>query len=345
MKEIIPGIYQLPLPLPDVYLLKGNAYLVKGDEGCLLFDPGFNSDEVLNILKSQLDEIGVTMADISQIVASHNHPDHYGLVRRLKALSSAKVAIHQLDQYPMGVGGMDTDNIANLMENWMQQISQWINSHGVPTRIMFQNMAPSSEMAKLSAPFKPDITLKGDEIISIGSFNFQVIWTPGHSEGHICLYEPVKKVLLTGDHILPTISSIVTFQPQLNPDLPKPSPNPLGDYLNSINKLKELDVKLVLPGHGEPFSTLRERIDKLSNHHEQRKLEILATVKSGPKTAYDISTDLTWIPQRDDIGWEDLDPMNQMMAVLETLAHLESMIIEARARKIQSNGMTYFQAA
>jgi len=345
MKEIIPGIYQLPLPLPDMYLLKGNAYLVKGDEGCLLFDPGWNSDEVLNILKSQLDEIGVTMADISQIIASHNHPDHYGLVRRLKALSPAKVTIHQLDQYPMGVGGMDTDNIANLMENWMQQISRWVNSHGVPTSNMFQNMVPSSEMARLSAPAQPDLTVNGGETISIGSFNFQVIWTPGHSEGHICLYEPEQKILLTGDHILPTISSIVTFQPQLNPDLPKPSPDPLGDFLNSINKLKKLDVKLVLPGHGEPFTTLQARIDELCDHHEQRKLEILVTVQSEPKTAYEISANLTWIPQRDDIGWDDLDTMNQMMAVLETLAHLESMIFEERAKKIHSDGLIYYQAA
>ena len=136
-------------------------------------------------------------------------------------------------------------------------------------------------------PANPDVTLHGGETIATGRFTFQVLWTPGHSPGHICLYEPEKKVLISGDHILPTITPNVGQHPQSGE-------NPLDKYLNSLKDLKQLDVGLILPGHEKPFTGLKARIDELIQHHKQRSLEILAALNGEAKTAYQVVREMTW---------------------------------------------------
>jgi len=331
MEELKPGIYHLELPLPNAYLSFSNAYLIKGDGDYLLFDTGWSTDEVLDSLEKQLAETGITLADISQVIASHIHPDHYGLAGKIKELSQAQTALHYLDAESIWARYVE-------MADLLDEVKSMLSRHGVPDYVVPPLQAASLGMARFVVPIQPDIKLRGDETISIGSFNFQVIWTPGHSVGHICLYEPEQKIIMTGDHILPTISPHIGLHPQS-------SPNPLGDYLNSVNKLKELEVNLVLPGHGAPFRDLPKRIRELNQHHEQRKLEIMNTIKTEPKTAYQISAGLTWIPQNPQVTWDSLDPLNKRAGVMETLAHLEDMLYEGRVKKSRQNSLIYYQPA
>jgi len=330
MKEVIPGIHQLQLPLPVSGLEYVNIYLIQGDDGHLLIDTGWNTEEAFNSLKRQLSEIGVSFEDISQIVVSHIHPDHYGLAGRLKQLSQAKIFIHHLEE--------------NLIEpryikmgGLLAQLEHWLHINGVITDELPQLQAASLGMERFVASALPDIRLYGGEIISTGLFSFQVIWTPGHSPGHICLYEPAQKILISGDHILPTITPNVGLHPQS-------SKNPLGDYLNSVDIIKELDVNLVLPGHENPFTELQPRIGVIVQHHKLRNLEILQTAVAKPKTAYQISTEITWMSDKRGVGWQNLAPLDKRFAILETLAHLELMRAQGRVKKLLGDDTTYYQS-
>lgn len=329
MVEVIPGIFHLSLPMPSPVLSHVNAYLVRGNDECLLIDTGWDTPEAFASLKNQLAEINVKLADISQIVITHIHPDHYGLGGRLKQLSRTKIALHYLEKDFVESRYINMDELLN-------QLAQWLHINGVPAEELPELLAASTAMVKFVTPVSPDITLRGGETIALGSFRFQVIWTPGHSRGHISLYEPVRKVLLCGDHILPNITTNISFHPQS-------SPNPLNDYLSSLNTLKQLEVSLILPGHEYPFTNFNQRIEQLIQHHQKRNTEILRVLDTKPKTAYQIATKITWLRDINGASWDDLRPWDKRMAVLETLSHLEAMKASGKLDKSTRDEIIYYQ--
>lgn len=330
MKEIIPGIQQLQLPLPVSGLNYVNIYLIQGDDGYLLVDSGWNTKDAFDSLEKQFADNGIDFKDISQIVVSHIHPDHYGLAGRIKELSQAKMFIHHLEE------NLIEPRYIN-MGGLLAQLEHWLQSNGVITEELPQLQTASLGMEKFVTSGLSDTKLYGGETISTGRFTFEVIWTPGHSPGHICLYEPTQKILISGDHILPNITPNVGLHPQS-------SKNPLGDYLDSLAEIKELDVDLVLPGHEDSFTGLQSRIEEIIQHHKLRNLEILQTAVAEPKTAYEISTEITWMSGKKSAGWQNLAPLNKRFAVLETIAHLELMRADGKVKRLRKNGTTYYQS-
>lgn len=331
MIEVIPGIYRLQLPIPYAPLKYVNVYLVRGENGVLLVDTGWNTDEAFDSLKQQLAENSINLEDIAQIVITHFHPDHYGLAGKLRQLSQAKIALHHLEKDFIESRYINMDEL-------LRQMEQWLHINGVPPNELYQLQTASLGMAKFVVPAAPDITLRGGETISSGFFSFKVLWTPGHSSGHISLYEPNQKILISGDHILPTITPHVGLHPQSGSD-------PLGDYLNSLNVLKQLEVNLILPGHEHPFTGLEPRIEELIQHHQQRNAEILKILNTMPKTAYQIATEMTWMSDIRGVGWQDLAPWDKRLAVMETLAHLESMRLSEKVDKFLKDSTIYYQPA
>ena len=334
MIEVIPGINLLKLPLSSRDILLGyvNIYLVQGDDGCLLVDTGWDSEQAFDSLEKQLAEIGTHFEDISQIVVTHIHPDHYTLADRLKQLSQARIAMHYKEK--------DLVEPYSDMPKLMQQGIEWMQINGVSAdeiaQVLAKMRATQPEMMKFTALVLPDTTLQGGEVISVGSFTFKVLWTPGHSPGHICLYEPIKKILISGDHILPTITPIIERHP-------RSSGNPLGDYIASLNAVKPLDVDLVLPGHGSPFNGLQSRIEEILQHHQQRSAEVLEAMGAEPKTAYQVANEITWMPEMGGVSWQDLTPGDKTMAVSETLAHLELMRFNGEISKFNKGNIIYYQ--
>jgi len=310
-----------------------NIYLIQGDNGCLLVDTGWDSEQAFDSLKRQLAEIGTHFENISQIVATHIHPDHHGLAGRLKQLSPAKIAMHHLER--------DLVEPYSDVPKLMQQEIEWMQINGVPVnefaQVLAQMQATYPEMMNFTPPALPDTILQGGEVISVGSFTFKVLWTPGHSPGHICLYEPIKKILIAGDHILPTVTPVIELHSYS-------SDNPLGDYINALNAVKPLDVRLVLPGHENPFNGLQSRIEELTQHHKQRNSAILEIIKAKPKTAHQIANEISWMPELGGVSWRDLAPGDKMWAVSETLAHLESMRFGGKVDKFYKDSIIYYQA-
>ena len=328
MIEVTPGIYRMPLPLPVTNLSHINTYLVKGDNGYLLIDTGWNTKEAFNSLKKQLADNGVNGQEISRIVVTHVHPDHYGLAEKLKNLFGATLAFHHLEK-----DFIETRYVS--MEELIQELGQWLHRNGVPPERLAELQKASLPMLKFVTPTMPDTTLYGGEAITCGDFSFEVMPTPGHTSGHICLYEPDKKILLSGDHILPTITPHVGLHPQSGS-------NPLGDYLDSLNRLKTLEVDLVLPGHEQPFTGFQERIEGITLHHSLRNAEILAALGYDSKTAFQLTTEITWLHDVKGVGWHKLGNWDKRMAILETLAHLEAMRAKGELEKFNRDDIRYY---
>ncbi|MFC1870862.1 MBL fold metallo-hydrolase [Chloroflexota bacterium] len=328
MEEVIPGIFHISLPLPNPDLDHINTYLVRGESECLLIDTGWNTPEVFGSLEAQLAEIGVGFGDISQIVVTHVHPDHYGLAGRLKQFSSARVALHHLE----------TEFIESRyinMEVLLTRMAKWLRINGVPDEELAELRTASIEMVKWVVPVLPDIVLNGGETISLDSFHFQVLWTPGHSIGHIALYEPQRKLLISGDLVLPNITPNVGLHPQS-------VPNPLQDYLSSLNAVKKLDVSLVLPGHEYLFTNLKQRVEQITRHHQRRNSKILKILDTTPGTAYQIARNIVW-GGTNSASWDELGPWDRRMAVMEAMAHLEAMRAEGRVDRFTRGDMVHYQ--
>ena len=318
--EIVPGIHQLKLPIPfslseevGKIVAETNVYLIEGDTGWLLVDTGWDDPRTFKVFEEEIKRIGIDFQDISQIVVTHFHYDHLGLAGKLRQLSGAKVALHQKESRFIELRDIPKEQRVKVMKDWLSK-------NGFP-----ENEIPdyvfSMEMES------PDIYFFGGEKISTGLFDFEVMWTPGHSPGHICLYERAKRLLLSGDHLIAEITPDISALPLL-------VSNPLKDYLNSLRDLRKLDVELVLPGHGNHFDYFKRRIDEIIQHHQKRKGVILDILKDGPLVAYEIASRVPWIPQQGGIPWQSLDFFNRQMALMETLAHLEFLEEEEKIKKV-----------
>jgi glyoxylase-like metal-dependent hydrolase (beta-lactamase superfamily II) len=327
--QIIPGIYQLKVPIPNNPLGDTNIYLVKDDTGYTMIDTGWDSDESLNSLHRQLAEINLDFTDLSRIIVTHAHFDHYGLAGKVKGFSGAKIYMHHLDEEIFHTRYIVTDEYRYRNE-------EWFRINGVPnTGIPIMRM-PFGGPAN-TIPAHPDVFLNGGETIDCGTFSLKIIWTPGHSPGHICLYESNTKILFSGDHILPVITPNISLTPQSDN-------NPLGAFLKSLKEMKQIEVNLVLPAHENIFNNLSNRIDEIIYHHENRSLEILQSLNHRALTAYQVSSYITWMPEMGGVKFENLMPGDKRAAVSETLAHLKAMSEDNRLKILNQNGIVYYQS-
>ena len=328
MTEVIPGIHWLKLPMlsDDAGLDFVNAYVIRGTSGYLLVDSGWNTDASFAALKKGMAEIGSDIKEISQILVTHVHPDHYGMAGRIKKLSGASLAMHHLEK-----GFIEPRYVS--MELLLNQIDRLLMANGVPPKMIGSLSRATVGLERYVVPAYPDITLHDGETVTTGLFTFNVLWTPGHSSGHICLYEPEEKILLSGDHILPTITPNVSVHPQA-------IENPLGRYFNSLHELKQLEVKLVLPGHENPFSGFQKRLDEIVQHHEQRNGETLAALADKPRTSFQIAQQVSWGFKG---SWSSLPDFHKRMAILETLAHLEMLAASGRVDRLPGEDIIYFR--
>lgn len=320
--EIAPGIHQIKVPIPDNPLGNLNCYLVDGQAGWLMIDTGWYTPETLDFLKNGLKDLGLSFSDIANIVITHTHPDHFGLAGRIKQLSpDTKLAMHRLE--------------ADLIEpryikfsELIKKVGGFLHRHGVSSEKipdMDRSSMPALEYVRLTYP---DTILYGGEIIDTGKYELEVIWTPGHSIGHICLYEPRNQLLFSGDHVLPHITSAISLHVQSGD-------NPLADYLNALHKIENLPVNKILPAHEDIFVDLPGRICEIEKHHQDRGNEIQLTISQEPLSACQISSRITWNIS----SWDELSPLHKRLAVMETVAHLEYSRWKGEVQRIIENGI------
>jgi glyoxylase-like metal-dependent hydrolase (beta-lactamase superfamily II) len=314
--EVPSGVYLIELPLP-FSLGHINVYLVRLKSGYLLIDCGMNTDECFDALARALESAGAAWHDIRVILLTHVHPDHMGLAPRLLQLTPAKLWMH-------------TEDAAYLeqlvkSEPYRAWAAEVLRESGVAPEIIAQIGATSREIHQSFHSLQPDRLLAGGEKIPLAVGNLDVLWTPGHSPGHVCLYDRQRRVLFSGDQILEFISPNIGWHP---------GRDPLSEFLASLEELDKLDIELILPSHGAPFSGHREWIRKTIDHHAQRCNRILALLNGSPKTAANVVDGL----------WErELTPFHYRFAVFEVLAHMEYLERQGKVIRERHDNVTLWQ--
>ena len=330
--QVLPNIFKIRVPLPRNPLRHINSYLVKSEDKNLLIDTGLNSPKSFQVLCESLSEAAIRLEQLDQILLTHFHVDHVGLIPRIKEISKdIELLIHPTEAELSKLMLEDFGSYRLKMENFLK-------TNGAPLSIAkrLQNFHPAFFTPQAYQELANATTLVNDgQEISIENYRFQVLWTPGHSPGHICLYEPSKKVLFSGDHLLPTITShVAQFMENMDP---------LTDYLKSLEKIEKLNVEVVFPAHEEAFTKHRERIKELKAHHRQRLTEIVGKLEKASSNAYMLASKLHWNVNYK--LWEEFPPFQKYLAFGETLAHLKVLEKKNLVKGTKVDGIIFYEKA
>ena len=297
MAELPDGIRRLTFPLP-MGPLHVHCYLLPGEGGWTLVDTGLGLPEAEARWEPVLRELDEPVA---RIVVTHFHPDHAGGGEDARRLTGAQVL----------QGERDYEQCEQVWgrEDWSERLADYLLGHGLPEPVAEELRHES----RIFGPFirwarEPQRLAEGDEVDG-----WKVLELPGHADGHICLLR--DGVLVAGDHLLGEITPTIGLYPDSRPD-------PLGDYLASLERTIELAPRLALPGHGDTIFDPVSRAREIVEHHRKRLDETAAALGPEPRTGYDVSLAL--------FG-DNLDASGRRFALAEALAHLERLVREGRA--------------
>jgi glyoxylase-like metal-dependent hydrolase (beta-lactamase superfamily II) len=309
IEEVGADLYKIEIPLPRNPLKALNSYAIKSPERNLIIDTGWNQQECMDAMQSGLKELEIDIRKTDFFI-THLHTDHLGLVSSL-VTDTSTIYFNQPDgdRIKSGIFLDDLMNFARLNGFPEKELQRVPHTH---PGFKFRSKGPLSFHI-----------LKEGDTLRISDYVFHCVETPGHSKGHMCLYEPSKKILVAGDHILGDITPTITLWSD--------EWNPLKEYLESLDKVYQLDIKLVLPGHRDIFRDPKERIQELKAHHQKRLDEIIAILRKGRKNAFQVASQMTW-----DIAYDswDLFPVSQKwFATGEAVSHLKYLEEKGVIRK------------
>ena len=312
IEEILANLYRIEIPLPKSPLKALNSYVIRNTKRNLIIDTGWNQEECMTAMQAGLRELGVDVRRTDFFI-THLHADHFGLLSDL-VTETSKIYFNQpeVDRFREGFRP--------------DRFARFARLNGYP-----ENELQAGLQSHPGFKFRPKENLvfhimKEGESLTIGDYRFRCVETPGHTPGHMCLYEPNQKVFVAGDHILNDITP--------NIQLWSDDRNPLEEYFDSLDKVSELDIELVLPGHRSLFRNCRERIQELKQHHQKRLDEIISILEKGEMDAFRVASEMSWDILCD--SW-DLFPVSQKwFATGEAIAHLkylkEKRIIRSEMR-------------
>lgn len=316
LKKVAENIYQKTVPLPNNPLREINAYLITG-ERTLLIDTGFNRPECARALESALRELGIQ--DSPDVFITHLHSDHCGLIGAFAGRGNTLYA------------GETDGELINFEAGplYWRMLDDLFIKYGFP-KADFGRNTDIHPGRKYCHDTRVDFTyVREGEVLRYGGYELEAVLTPGHTPGHLCLYDRKKKILFCGDHILGTITPNICIELSAE--------NPLRDYLDSLRKVDALDVELLLPAHGTPVPDMYARIRELYRHHEERLAEVVRILGGTWKTAFAVARDMTW--EIDCKNWEEFPAPQKWFATGEAISHLQYLYFSGQADREERDGV------
>lgn len=325
IEQLAEDLYCFPIALPNNPLKSLNCYVIKPQEGrCLLVDSGFNRPECAASLLSGIRELGL-VPENTDVFFTHLHADHTGNGALLKEMGFT-IYMSRIDQEVR-------------LANTLTRLEPRFRLEGMSDEILQRSTSESPARRFAPGHFVPVVLEAGDEL-SYGGHRLECVLTPGHTPGHMCLYDRTDKTMFLGDHVLFDITPNVCVWPD--------SKDSLGDYLENLRAVKEYEVIHPLPAHrGKGAVSFAGRIDQLLAHHESRLNEAYEIILRHPGiTAYDTAGHMTWKVRGGSGTWAEFPSGQRWFAVGEAIAHIDHLTALGRIRRIVSDdGRAFYEAA
>ena len=307
---------EIPTPFPIGPI---NVYIVNADP-LTMIDTGLQTPEAWSTLKTGLQDLGYSIKDIKRIFITHGDYDHSGLAGRIAEISGADVYIHPLETLKMA--------------GWVNHISRKADvfmAGGIPVRILDELKVLAREGEILFKALDQYIPLTGGEVLPFDGFDLEVLHTPGHAPGHLCLFHREQGILMAGD----TLLARITPNPQLELDHTAPDGRlkTLKQYMESLNFLEKLPINKVYTGHGEPIIDIKSRIAEIKKHHLLRSEKIAKKLTSKHLSPYELALEICG----------ELDAFNSLLGVSEVWGHLDILQEAGVVEGWQEEGIYRFQ--
>jgi glyoxylase-like metal-dependent hydrolase (beta-lactamase superfamily II) len=318
ISEVVPGIFRVivPLPIPDVGSM--NSYVIMNGGRNLIIDPGMAHPLSCDVMEKAIKELGVDLGRTDFLI-THHHLDHFGAVSRFLSGTSC-----------VYISRPEAEFIERVADGRIEkELGAFLETLG------FSEMSPTNLISqfytngyRLPRPWPFKYVEDGYEL-DHGRHRFTCLVASGHTIGHSCLYEMNRNFLISGDQITAGVQFVLDRT------------NPLADHFRGLDRLRSMEVALVLPGHGSPFKDHRKRIDLLRAHHNGRLEAACIALEDEGKDAFEITVAMN-------IRLVDREPFNALPPILRfihtrhTFAYLQHLTVEERATKEHRQGRVLF---
>ena len=321
-REPAPGVFRLVLSLPFPGLNAVNAFLLTGDDGATLVDCGIRNPQPdgehgWSQVERAFAAAGSSPGDVVRLVVTHTHIDHYGMSARIVEDTGCELWMHRAAHEDLDLYRDPGPAKANLRE--------LLADHGASPGELDELTQFEDWRPFVSGVVEATHPCDGGETFAAGGREWSVVYTPGHARSHICLWSAADGLLISGDHLLPTITPHIDFERGGEED-------PLGEFLESLEKVEELDPRMVLPGHGRPFVEGADRARIIARHHDRRLGNILQVIRHEPASASDIV---------DEVFGSELLHFERRLALGEALAHLAYLRRRGEVERIEADDGTF----
>ena len=326
--NVAPGVYRIPLPLPNDGLRAVNVYAITDGTELLMIDSGWALTDAREQLAASLKGIGAELGDVSQFLVTHVHRDHYTLAVALRREFGNRIGLGEHEEESLrltadpDVAPVDTQ-LKLLLESGAGSLVEEL-------RPIFGERPSRTEIDIWEMP---DEWLTPGRRAVLADRALDIVHTPGHTTGHVVFDDGAAGLMFTGDHVLPRITPSIGFQPGA-------SELPLKDFLGSLRLVRGMPDRRMLPAHGPVSPSVHQRIDELLEHHEQRLARTAETIVAGATTAHEAAQRLGWTRRQRTLA--ELDPFNRMLAVTETKAHLDLLVYQGRIRMSTVDGTRHY---
>jgi glyoxylase-like metal-dependent hydrolase (beta-lactamase superfamily II) len=326
--SVAPGVYRIPLPLPNDALRAVNVYALTDGTDLVLIDSGWALDEAREQLSTALKAIDADLGDISQFLVTHVHRDHYTQAVALRREFGGKIALGRLEEPSLTL-------TADPTTQPMRAQIDLLRRHGADAVLaeLAREFGGHKRNTEASIWESPDEWLSPGRRTVLAGRELDVVATPGHTAGHVVFDDGAASLMFTGDHVLPHITPSIGFQPS-------PAELPLRDFLDSLRLVRGMPDRRMLPAHGPVAASVHQRVDELLAHHDHRLAECGERIVAGASTAYEVALRLGWTRRERKLG--ELDAFNQTLAVLETAAHLDLLAYQGKMTTTDVDGVRHY---